>query len=173
MARQCSCFIMLLLGILSSCKNHEEEFGKNLYTDGTLIIASINSQHYDQNTIESRRIFNKYLKQVTELISEKEYELTLKQLEICGAELVENEELINLFELYNYFEAEIQGMVEKTVDDSELQMVSDVICFYRDSVDKIDIDYLLAPSEGYTVTVDSYTPHLDSVNSEEIIIDNF
>ncbi|MDD3685359.1 MAG: hypothetical protein PHE56_01205 [Bacteroidales bacterium] len=147
--------------------------GKHSFVDGRMKIIFVKSQQIDQNTIESRKLFNKYLKQVSELISEKEYELTLKQLEICGAELVENEELINLFELYNYFEAEIQGMVEKTVDDSELQMVSDVICFYRDSVDKIDIDYLLAPSEGYTVTIDSYTPHLDSVNSEEIIIDNF
>jgi hypothetical protein len=136
-------------------------------------IIFVKSQQIDQNTIESRKLFSKYLKEVTALISEKEYELTLKKLEVSGIELVENEELINLFELFNYFEAEIHGIVEKTNDDSELQLVTKVICFYRDSVDKIDVDYLLSPSEGYTVTVDLQTPQVDSVKLEEIIMDNY
>jgi hypothetical protein len=43
----------------------------------------------------------------------------------------------------------------------------------RDSVKKIDVDFLLSPSEGYTVTVDLQTPQVDSVKLEEIIMDNY
>ena len=118
------------------------------------------------NILLSREIFILYIEPILIQIQNNDYKTAKYLIDSLQQLSIPYKDSLILNDIYNFYKQEIIDIEEKKSDIGLISLMSDVLYLYQDSIDKIDIDYLLNDSvESTSVYIEDI---IDFINEDSL-----
>ncbi|MDA3911649.1 MAG: hypothetical protein PF448_09860 [Bacteroidales bacterium] len=112
------------------------------------VICQIDIEENDSvnNILLSSEIFILYIEPILTQVQNNDYKTAKYLIDSLQQLSIPYKDSLILNDIYNFYKQEIIDIEEKKTDIGLISLMSDVLYLYQDSIDKINIDYLLNDS---------------------------